>query len=61
MDKLAKEFMYERINQALIDDEEYRKLEANEKDETIVQAKAEEICYKAGFNDALNLILRGLN
>ena len=53
--------MYERINQALIDDEEYRKLEANEKDETIVQARAEVICYKAGFNDALNLILRGLN
>lgn len=61
MDEQTKEFMHERINQILMDDEEYKKLEYSEKDEVMAQARAEVVCYKEGFNDALNLILRGLN
>lgn len=58
MNKDFLQYAYKRCENALTENDEYMALERDEAaDPEAVQAKAEELCYIKGFNDAIQLIL----
>ena len=72
MDKDFMQYVYARIDKALLENEEYEKLrddmavaskdkESREYDglSTQIAAKEQELCYIQGFNDAMQLIMKG--
>jgi hypothetical protein len=55
---MDKQFIAERCVEALEESKEYMKMEENEEmDPDILQAKAEEVCYRKGFMDAMAIAL----
>jgi hypothetical protein len=57
MNKEFMEYVYKRCEVALVENVEYMKLESDESaDQDKVQAKAEELCYLRGFQDAMTLL-----
>lgn len=58
MDKDFMQYVYARIEKALTENKEYMELESNKEAEPEeIQARAEELCYIQGFNDAIKMIL----
>lgn len=58
MDKDFMQYVYTRCSKALMEDAEYMELEHSDNPNAdILQAKAEELCYIQGFNDAMRIML----
>ena len=53
------QYVYARTAKALQENEEYMSMEHNNADPNALQAKAEELCYMQGFNDAMQLVTKG--
>lgn len=56
MEKDFEDFIFKRCETALLENEEYLKLEQDGSDNELIQELAETICYKKGFSDAIKLI-----
>lgn len=55
---MDKQFIAERCNKALMENEDYVNMEQSEDtDQDVLQARAEELCYKKGFLDAMALVM----
>lgn len=59
MNKDFMQYVYTRCEKALTENIEYMALEREGKDQDAIQAKAEGLCYIQGFNDAMQLIMKG--
>jgi hypothetical protein len=56
LDKDFENFVATRCETALLESDDYLKLERGDCDPVGVQGLAETICYKKGFSDAVNLL-----
>lgn len=63
MDKtlLTTDYVANRCEAALLENQKYMKKEHSGTDQDELQAMAEELCQEQGFNDAMQLMLKDVN
>ena len=55
------EFIAKQCEKALLENNDYMNKErGGETDLDVLQAMAEELCYRQGFNDAMQMLLKGI-
>lgn len=58
MEKEIEEFITKRCDEALINNEEYLRLEHDGADDAEILGVATSICYSKGYSDAVNIMVR---